>query len=315
MPNPYRTYTISIDNAWSSSSDQAVQFQETAYQIKTTAVAAGWTVTRSSDGTTAGAADYWTSASALEVNTSGNGAWVVMSSPASWASSTVYLLFYINASGSNPQAAPIRMSTAAYTGGSTSALPTTAGTETTASSTPNILGHTSAATGYYYTWRTSRGDFAVATRLGSLSGFNSWLAVYSNTDASGAGRGNLRAWVHQFASTSNVFVTTTFSISYLKSVTPSGSAAASLASTCPAWTATAWGSGLDVAGETVYSPIWLVDNTSAGRFLGQWVDVYGNPTALAVGTLDDDESAQTYRRVCVGAVSLYMPTADLPMAT
>lgn len=320
MPNPYRTYTITADNAFSSSSDQTIQFQEACYRAKVTATAAGWAVVRSSDGTTAGAADYWTSAGALEINTSGNGAWIVLSSPASWSSATVYLLMYINASGSNPVAMPVRMSTATYTSGSTSALPTTAGVETAVSTTPNILGHTSAATAYYYTWRTSRGDFAFATRLGSVSGLNSWLAVYSNTDASGGGSGNLRAWVHQVTNAASVFATlgvaSAFGTSFLKALAPDGSVARTITSTSPAWAASSWTSGLAVDGTTLDATIDLIDNASAGRRLGQWIDVYGAPTSLPFGETISSESAQTYRRVSVGGgLWLYFPTADLPLAT
>ena len=319
MPNPSRTWTIAINQTFSSTVDQQIQFREACYALKVLMVAAGWTVTLSSDGATAGATDYWTSAAALEINTTGSGAWCVLTSPAGWASATASVLLYINnaSADTTPQAMTIRGTTGTYSGGNATTLPTASALETAISATPNILGHVSAVDARYGTWRSSRGDVMFAAKTAGTSGFTAFIAITSNAVGNGGGRGDNRWWITQITNTSDCLTRAALtSGSYTGSLASGGSAVGPvLMAAGVAWSATSWTSGLDYSGETVMSIVEATTNeTATGRQLGQWIDTYAVPTALAFGTLDDAETAQAQRRVCVGDIAIYAPTASLPFA-
>lgn len=319
MPNPNRTWTININQTFSSTVDQQIQFREACYALKVLMVAAGWTVTLSSDGTTAGAADNWTSAAALEVNTTGSGAWCVLTSPGGWSSSTASILLYINnaSADTTPQGFVVRGTNGSYTGGSVSALPTASTAETAVSAAPQALGHTTAVDARYATWRSSRGDVALMVKTAGASTVTNYIAVTSNADGNGGGQGSNRWWVTQTSGTSDAMSSSFMtSSSYTSSLTSGGAAAATTIVTggLP-WAMTSWTSGLDYAGETIFGVMEVGQNSgTTGRQLGQVIDMYSVPTALAFGVLDDSESAQTQRRVVVGDVAVYAPTASLPFA-
>lgn len=317
MPNPSRTWTISINQTFSSTVDQQIQFREACYALKALMVAAGWTVTLSSDGTTAGAADYWTSAAALEINTTGSGAWCVLTSPGGWSSSTASILLYINnaSADTTPQGFVVRGTNGSYTGGSVSALPTASTAETAISSAPQALGHTTAVDARYATWRSSRGDVALMVKTAGAATVTNYIALTSNVDGNGGGLGANRWWVTQVSGTSDA-MSSSFMGSYSTSLSSGGAASVTTVITggLP-WSMASWTSGLDYSGETIMGVMEIGQNSATtGRQLGQWIDMYSVPTALAFGVLDDSESAQTQRRVVVGDVAVYVPTASLPFA-
>ena len=317
MPNPSRTWTIAINQTFTSTSDQQVQYREAAYALKVLMVAAGWAVSLSSDGTTAGAADYWTSAAALEINTSGSGAWVVLTSPVGWASGTASVILYMdNASAdTTPQGFAVRGITGTYSGGSVSALPTASSTQTAVSTSANILGHTTAVDARYATWRSSRGDVMFAVKTLGTGFFTSFIVICSNAVGNGGGRGDNRWWITQITSAAGA-ITSSFltNASYSSSLSSGGASAVTTAAHSGlAWGMSSWLNGLDYSGETVMGVIEIGANgVSTGRQLGQWIDTYAVPLDLAFGTLDDSETAQTQRRSVVGDVALYAPTASLP---
>lgn len=316
MPNPARTWTININQTFSSTSDQVVQYQEAAYALKVLMVAAGWAVARSSDGTTAGASDYWTSAAALEVNTTGSGAWVVLTSPVGWASSTASVILYMNnaSADTTPQGFAIRGTTGTYSSGSVSALPTASATETAVSTSPNILGYTSVITARYGTWRSSRGDVMFAIKTQGVAGFTSFIAIVSNATGNGGGRGDNRWWITQTASTSDALASSFMTSSYTSSLQSGGGATVPTSPyTALAWNMSSWTSGADYSGETIMGIVEVGANGVAnGRQLGQWIDFYAVPPNFGFGELDDSETAQTQRRFAAGDVALYAPTASLP---
>lgn len=315
MPNPSRTWTININQTFSSTVDQQIQFREACYALKVLMVAAGWTVTLSSDGTTASAADNWTSAAALEINTTGSGAWCVLTSPGGWSSSTASILLYINnaSADTTPQGFVVRGTNGSYTGGSVSALPTASTAETAISSSPQALGHTSAVDARYATWRSSRGDIALMVKTAGAATVTNYIALTSNADGNGGGLGSNRWWVTQVSGTSDA-MSSSFMGSFSTSLSSGGAASVTTVITggLP-WSMSAWTSGLDYSGETIMGVMEIGQNSATtGRQLGQWIDMYSVPTALAFGVLDDSESAQTQRRVVVGDVAVYAPTASLP---
>lgn len=128
MVAPIRTWTISINNSFSDQSDQALQFRESCFAFKQLLVAAGWTVSRSSDGATVDATDNWATSADVTFGSSGNGSWVVLRSPVDWIqdSEQIELLLYVNEtnSGNTPQTAPIRIAPGGYTGGAASVAAT-----------------------------------------------------------------------------------------------------------------------------------------------------------------------------------------------
>lgn len=319
MPNPNRTLTIAINQPFSSAVDQVIQLREAAFFLKSLAVAAGWSVVRSSDGANAGAADFWTSAAVLRIDTTGSGAWCALSSPPGWASATAQILLYINNAATGidptPQGFSIRGTTGVYSGGSTSALPTASAAETAVSSAGNILGHTSPIDIRYATWRSSRGDFMFGIKPVGSGFFTTFIAVVSNADGNGGGIGANRWWVTQLCNGTSVFTPAFLgSASYTSSLSSGGAAVVSTqAYAALAWSMTSWTAGLNFAGETIMDVVTVGANGVAnGRQLGQWIDMYAVPPLLGFGTLDDSESAQVQRRVSVGAIALYAPSASLP---
>lgn len=90
-----RTWTISQNNSCGDQTDIGEQTKEILFDLKTKMLAAGWTVTQSSDSATSGASDLWIDADDL-INATGAHSWIVLRSPAGYALSGEFIYFGID---------------------------------------------------------------------------------------------------------------------------------------------------------------------------------------------------------------------------
>ncbi len=324
MPNPTRTWTADADVAFSNQSDQDVQFQEAIYQVKEIVRLAGGGASnvRSSDGTTASDADNWTSAAALGLGAAGTGAWYTAQLGAQPGGSTVYVLLYINDTTGNPQQYGIRIATAAYTGGNTTTLPTTAGTETVMNvSGDDLIPWSTVVAGRMAWGYTTLGDFWMAIKEEGESFFRQGLLFEVFTDTEGGGKGAYRfgLWTSSQAAAAAWTLTAFSSSANWEGIHPSGTSDTACEAHTTISNITGWTNGLDYLGQLQDDVFNLYTDASAAggaRFIGQHPDVQATETSVAWGSLDDSETAQTYRRTVMGdgsGVIMYLPTAAFPL--
>lgn len=128
MPTLTHTWTSSQNNACADQTSKGAQVKEILLDMKTKMVAAGWTVTQSSDSSTADSSDNWSATTDI-VRGSGAHSWVVLRSPANWPSSGEYIYFAIDwRTGADEQCFFASRGDADWTGLSTSTGPTSSST-------------------------------------------------------------------------------------------------------------------------------------------------------------------------------------------
>lgn len=320
---PNRTWTVGPNLKFTDQTDQVIQFQELLFALKSILVAAGWTVTLSSDTVTAGSGDRWIDAQDIVLGAAGAGSWIVFRSPSAWASNQIDLLLYVNDTGSNPQNAPMRIAiedTDPYTGGSTVALPTTLGAETSVmGSASDMLPWSTVTDGRYATLYTSRGDVMVLVKVTGKPFFSQCHFIQSTTDADGGGVGP-RRWMmsgRTVGATSDVFLTWT---SFAKIVSsPDGASATNVAVIDSEISSIVSFNAINSRGETYVAPLhgW-VTTAAAERHLGRLFngdvgDSMQSNFHLPFGALVDIEDTGTLRRVCVTELFVPWPRASLPI--
>jgi hypothetical protein len=330
MPNPTRTWTIVINQAFSSSSDQAVQFREMFLAVWNLFIAAGWTPTRSSNGTTAGAGNNITTTGDVVLGTANFGTrvltlsptWGVLRSPAGWLSSggLIEILFVVNNTDpdTTPQTAPIVCCSGTYSGGDINTLPSFTGVETAVlTSGDDIIPWTTVQTGRYATWRSSRGDVKFGVKVEGTAQWRHFQLITSQVTGDGGGQGNNRFGMFAFSSAgANVLTRANLSNAGNWAGFDTGGAFTDspLLDTSIASGTASWTNGLDFTGETISVPFDMFANfATRGRYLGTVVDITACPL-IAFGIVDDAETSQVQRRVATGGgVWIYVPTADLPL--
>ena len=95
MPTLTRTWTSSQNNSCASNDSQLDQVTEIALDIKTKLVAAGWTVTQSSDGATTDTSDLWVDTGDI-IRGTGAHSWIVLKSPTNWPTAGKSIWFGID---------------------------------------------------------------------------------------------------------------------------------------------------------------------------------------------------------------------------
>jgi hypothetical protein len=323
MPNPTRTWTISNNNAFSNQADQQVQFREAVFNLKDTFVNAGWTVTISSNGTTAGAGDNWATDADVVLGTSGNGSWVVLRSPTGWIpnSDQIEGLLYVNDTGANPQIAPFQLTTSTWTGGSTATLPTATPSTTVLTSGDEVIPWTSVVSGQWNSWYSSRGDVMFAVKITATLEFRHFFALTGNVDGDGSGKGDQRWGLFARSSTSAEVLTTAnipTSINWRTSNPLGTDLTNALTLDCLVWDTTgttSWTNGVDFEGNAISGVLSFFSNDSTeGRYLGDFIDFTAAAPNTPAGTLDDSETSQTQRRIVIGDIWIYVNAADIPLA-
>jgi len=325
MALPTRNWTININQSYSTAVVQATQYREAVWAWKDNMVSAGWTVTLSSDGTAGagggdnvGASDFWTSAAALGVGTTaGGGAWVVLQAPAMFtaAGGSLYILGAIADGSVNPQTFQIQGAVLPYTGGTTTSLPTTAGPETTVNTAgDNILGFAAPVAGTYHTWYSDRGDTLFFTKRDGVDAMDAFLLCYANDDMNGGGQGSHRFVFGQLQG--NLFSTPAFG-NGLRCFDASGRTALNTGIDIVSIMNSISGDTLDYTGSVITASVRCIADISNGvRHIGQLQDFSAPPNSGSVaaswGRTIDEEAGQLQRRVALGLMYLFVPTADLP---
>lgn len=316
MATPNRNWTSTINLTFTDDFDQVLQYQEALFTLKETLKSAGWTVTLSSTGSggSYGASDLWTSPADI---TPGSiftpEAWITLESPAGFAGgSTIWILLGADdTSATNPNQFEMRVSDAPYTGGGTGALPSTAGTtDTISTSGDDILPWSTTTPGRMLAAYTDQGDVLFGVKDAGVPSFDFFLILMGMTDGDGGGTGDRRfvLWSTSFGLEGSTLESTTYSV-YLDAG-GGGAGAGGLFS--PLWQ-TGWTDGLDYSGSSLDDTVRAFQTSGNGRFVGELVDLYATPTNLPFGALDTTEEGQTLRRVNVGELFVFVPAADLPL--
>ncbi len=320
MVNPVRTPTISPNNAFSNQSDQQVQYREVVFNFAQALInsGGGGTVTRSSTGTTAGDGNLWTAATDIGIDTSGNGAWIAISLGGNYGGSTLHALLYTNnaSADTTPQRVDLVYSTEAYSGGSSSTLPTTAGVQTTVEDM-NLIPWTTVTTGRWSSWYTAAGDMMFGVKEEGGNMWRSFTMLFAFTDSDGGGQGSYRfANYHNHSTTETLSHINLASSANWRGFVAGGTAIATIISNSSIFSSTiAWTGGVTFDGSIVDDVINIFGiAANDGRLVGQPPDVYAIQDNFPFGGLDDAEDGQTFRRVSSsGGIMIYFPTASLPI--
>ncbi len=327
MGLPSRTWTIDPNNIFTDQNDQLKQFQEACFALKQVFVAAGWTVRSSSNGTTADTSDNWATSADVVTGLAGSGSWIVFRSPVGWipSSEQIDLIFYVNDNAAPFQQAPIRICPSGYnTDGTTAALPTPIGSETTVLTSPNfnIIPWTVKTSGRWNSWYTSKGDVMFGVKQAGRRFFQHFMFLSGNVDGDGGGKGAQR-WVYgaRTSSTTDALVNPYSGINWRSSRIDKTAVNSQLILTSDGQSVTSWLDGFDYKGETkILEAHHFITQAANGRHLGELMggDVgiaisNAAATATPFGTLDDPEDTQTLRRVCISGFWVYFLDADLPI--
>ena len=329
MVEPARTWTININQQPTNQLSQLSQFRELIYAWKVNRIAAGWTVTLSSDGDVgasaagggnAGAADYWTSAAVLGVDSTAlGGAWIVLQAPATFvaAGGALYTVGLINDTDIvNPQVFQQYHSSTVFTGGTTTAIPTSAGVTTSLDSgNDEIINNTSGAAEpqVFSTWYSSRGDTLFMNKTRGLRYADYLAYAMSMEDGDGGGQG-----AHRFITGHMQDAEVTQSgFATAKGFNEAGSTVLNTGNEVSHLLSTVTSDHVDHEGNNIAASVQVMqDLASQVRNLGTLVDwsmgpFFGGATA-AWGKLMAGEDSQTQRRVGIGQLYVYAPRLDLP---
>jgi hypothetical protein len=324
MVLPLRTPTINFDVAFSSQVDQQVQYREACFAVKTLFTSASWVVERACDSVSVASSDLWlTAANVVNAAAGSAHSWITMVSPVGWLPNSGQIRVTLDCVAPTPDTTPqimqVFFQAASYGAtGSITARPPAVGTETAALiNGSNIIPWTTVVAGRYTTWRTARGDVMMMIKpQGTLEA--RWAFILrSNDDTDGGGEGDNRFYFFAHDSSSATVMTSVnmASTSSCRGLSPGGSNADVPTAESSIWSVSSWTGGISGGGQTVAVPIDLYSDVAVrGRPLGSLIDIYAIPTSLPAGTLDDAETAQTFRRICIDDVLVYVPTASLPFA-
>ena len=311
MATPVRTITTSMNNILNQPAVED-QFRECLFQLKETAVAAGWVVEQSCNGVSVDTEDLWDIPTEIPNLNSGSGhSWVVLSTPVTFTHKTSILLSTKNILSGFPEF-DFKFTKGSFTGGTTSVLPTATSPVITAPGDRFFNWTiTTGRTGSYCTWTMDDGSFWFAVKEPGEKIFHTVILVETGTQTTDANDGQYRLLVcvnHQ--STANAWGaslgTNMRTINY-NGFESSGTKV--VYSHVRAGTV-GWLDGQSGNGQTLVSPFRVGVNTSIGRFLGTIFDLWGGPTNLAYGVLDDSENGQTQRLVGVGDGAMVFVTAS-----
>ena len=326
MVDPVRTPTFhGFDVAFTSQVDQQVQYREACFNHKEAFVAAGWTVIDSVNGTGSAPAgtDTWNTTSDIVFAAGGsNHSWCQLRSPSGFLTDSETMDIVLDCNNASPDTTPQQMelycaTTPVFSGGTATARPTSAEETTVLTNGRNIIPWTAVTSGRWTSYYTSRGDVWFGVKPEGILEWRHVNHLFSNDNSNGGGEGNKRfvLFGRSDASFDVFFSSTLVSAANYRGLSPAGTDQDSANGACTAWDVTTWSGGISAGGQTISAPIDIFfDQSTRGRPLGTWPDMYGVPTSLTAGTLDDSETGQTFRRVCFEDVFLFFPTASLPFA-
>lgn len=282
-----KTWTSTLNNTLGgSTTDQVDQYKNAMLLLKNELVAAGWTVTWSSNGSTQSAGDNWATVSDIvlvtNVNVGNAHSMTILQAPATWGSpsSGPYHLFLecVVSSTTNPQDYGFIFHASSFTHNATSGRPSTpTGAVAVTGGTGVALLLSWAAGGVGAArcsrWRTSGtpygGDVLLFTKLLTNSSFTRGFMVVDPIYA----RGNNRALIGYIAGP----LSTVYGSFLYRGTAQDALTAITPATTTVAANITSWTNGQDAAGQEGYFPIFVSNNGTgqSARYYGHLVDIWG----------------------------------------
>ena len=311
---------VTTDKSWTSTLNVSLgsspfsmtgQYQQLLISLKDQFILAGWTVQRCSNGTTAGATDLWGSTLANVVHgTTGARSWIALGAPSGYANGSAYSILieaYSTAAPTNPTTYRIYTSSTAFTGGTTTAIPT-GGTGATTARTYNTSYNTGTDTpvqAYVNFWRTTAGDVLWINKQVSTMTYARFGGVFDADNA----RSTANRLLLLEDSTDPFHVPSVYGYATDNSVV-FGATALSRASTV-----TSWPNGQDSTANVGYFPLFAMNNGTSSlvaRDYGILPDIWGvssNTPDNATDATDTDPM----RLLTIGGIALPTTFSQTPI--
>lgn len=312
-----KTWVDSINQTFSSNVDQAIQYREAFYALKSLFLAAGWTVVLSSNSVVANSSDNLASAANCVFGTNGSQplAYVVLRAPAGYGNPFgVDLRVQLVANNSNADTTPQTIDIyAAWGTYSLAGTPlqnraTTAAPEQSRTAV-SLIPWATATTGYFSTWRTTNGDVLICLKDSATSNFST--AIWINAEASAIG--HCTAFLYASSNSTACLAGNLAAVANFRMWQEDGANGTnSLGMSANLWGMASWTNGLEGAsGVLIGGEIDILANAGAGngRFLGRLSDVRAVATAAAFNARDSlDTDTQILR--CAGDILLPVTAAS-----
>lgn len=321
MVTPARTWFDDTNNLMSPAArfDQGAQYRETFLALVNIFIAAGYTPVLSTNSVNAPSAgnQILTTADVVWGNAAQVRSWIVFQSTAAAGGGSS---FYVQLGAENtntdvtPQDIRLRMATAAYTGGSTTAFPTGGtGDQSVQTGTGLLTWNTTPIQGQWSAFWTSEGDIWFLTKPLGVAFFTT--AIIFRTAGGDNGRGDFRAMgTQQGASTTQP----AFTVPLLATAgTIRGFSAIGGVGTNPIvktiyTTVQNWNFGQESAERvSQLQPLYasLQSTGNSARNLGQWVDVWAScESGLYSGQLLKNETG--VKRMMQIFPGIWLPVSD-----
>ena len=315
MAIPERVITINANNPFTDSSTD-LQYREAVFNLANTFKLAGWTVTNSSNGTTASAADNWASVADVVLGTEGSGSWIVLQSPGGEFDENAFILIAImEASSTVAKDLRIRLATLDFTGGTTTTLPTSAGAVTSNNATgAQIIPWVNGRYGSWISWFFDNGDVWFATKTNGSAGL-SYFFMFNHFSSSEPGDvGSNRSQFFQFHTIDPRSTFPNFDFAtHWRAIRHDGTALNSAlgAFSDVEFICGNWAPRHSTNGRIAASPMHIGQTNALGYYMGRIRDIYGTHTPP--GRLDPSEAGQAQRRYSIGSAFVFLNSADLPL--
>lgn len=285
MVTTIKSWTVTPNHPLQSPTDALRQYQEVILELKNQFVAAGWTVTWSSDGSTHSASDLWVDNTDIVIATANTTphSMIILRAPTGWgdpSDSAQYHIFIECIDGSSatlPNNFGFFLNPGLITHNAITGRPTIpTGAINGTSSVPFILNLPAANTEYRASyWRTGAtagvhvgGDVFVFTRRATDTYFTGSFAVIDPIYA----RGKNRALVYWHTTA----LTNWFSVIPNGSATDLSGVTQTIANITPATSTGNWVAGVDAAGDRAFFPIFPTNNQASfqARYYGHLPDIW-----------------------------------------
>lgn len=316
-----KTWSFSLNQAPTTNTDLTAQCRSFVQQLKTFLTGtAGWTITESCDSTQVLASDTWAALTNIVAGT-GVHSWMVLKSPAgiiagndgTYTGDQSRLWFVIDMNYAVYYQARFRLCSAAPTGGTTSAAPTS--TLQQQFSSQQFMRSSYNANAQYNFWCTSEGNFMASTGYTGAGWVPFFLALFPIVDPTEIvsssqdypyGFGYFANWADTTlgAPLRSALISSSSMLAFAFNGTTSG-AGMNCIGLGTAWVGANWGStGDSINSRQSASDVFIsCEEASKYGMIGRVPDIYGSSQAIAQGTVDSNTSP-----TLVKLGSLLLPT-------
>lgn len=317
-----KSWSSLINNSFSSSVDQVVQYQEAFYNLKSQLLLSNWTLLLSCDGTTADASDNLSGPTDVTIGSEGseNISYFVVQSPSGWVSGgNVQVLVYTDNANADttPQDVIVRATTGTYAldASPLQNRPTASGGGEVSWTALDLIPHAAAAPGRWHAWRTSSGDLIFGVSTDSTSVMETALIFWAPTPSQAPFNveGDYRCAMFQASSALGALKAGRLSSAgNWRSFQNDNSAVTTLTVNSFAFLLTLFTNGKSsVSGALSNHPIIAAQNASDGRLIGIFEDLRSVPNNAPEKEVNDaDGDATRYTVVddlIIPTVSVQLP--------